>query len=51
MEVIHLNQRQLAARWDISEATLECWRSEGMGSKLLKLHNWVIVYFKKSNMI
>ena len=23
MEVIHFNQRQLAARWDISEATLE----------------------------
>jgi len=37
MEVIHFNQRQLAARWDISEATLERWRSEGIGPKFLKL--------------
>jgi DNA-binding transcriptional regulator YiaG len=29
MDVIHLNQKQLAARWCISEATLERWRSEG----------------------
>ncbi|WP_342050606.1 MULTISPECIES: helix-turn-helix transcriptional regulator [unclassified Cupriavidus] len=37
MEVIHFNQRQLTARWDISEATLERWRSEGIGPKFLKL--------------
>ena len=37
MEVIHFNQRQLAARWDISEATLKRWRSEGIGPKFLKL--------------
>jgi len=37
MEVVHLNQKQLAARWSISEATLERWRSEGMGPKFLKL--------------
>ena len=37
MEVVHFNQRQLAARWDISEATLESWRSEGIGPKFLKL--------------
>ena len=37
MEVIHFNQRQLAVRWDISEATLERWRSEGIGPKFLKL--------------
>ena len=37
MEVIHFNQRQLAARWDISEATLERWRSEGIDPKFLKL--------------
>ena len=37
MEVVHFNQRQLAARWDISEATLERWRSEGIGPKFLKL--------------
>ena len=37
MEIVHINQRQLAARWDISEATLERWRSEGIGPKFLKL--------------
>ncbi len=31
------NQRQLAARWSISEATLERWRSEGIGPRFLKL--------------
>lgn len=30
MEVVHLNQKQLAARWQLSEACLERWRSEGM---------------------
>jgi len=37
MEIAHFNQRQLAARWDISEATLERWRSKGIGSKYLKI--------------
>jgi predicted site-specific integrase-resolvase len=37
VEVAHLNQKQLAARWSISEATLERWRSEGIGPKFLKL--------------
>ena len=37
MEVAHLNQKQLAARWCISEATLERWRSEGIGPQFLKL--------------
>ena len=37
MEVVHLNQKQLAARWNISEASLERWRSEGIGAKFLKL--------------
>ena len=37
MEVVHLNQKQLAACWCISEATLERWRSEGIGPKFLKL--------------
>ena len=37
MEVVHLNQKQLAARWSVSEATLERWRSEGLGPKFLKL--------------
>ena len=33
----HLGQKQLAARWSISEASLERWRSEGIGPKFLKL--------------
>ena len=37
MDVVHLNQKQLAARWCISEATLERWRSAGIGPKFLKL--------------
>ena len=36
MDVVHLNQKQLAARWCISEATLERWRSAGIGPKFLK---------------
>ena len=42
MDVVHLNQKQLAARWNISEATLERWRSEGLGPKFLKLCGRVI---------
>ena len=42
MEVIHLNQKQLAARWHLSEATLERWRTEGIGPKFLKLPGRVI---------
>ena len=37
MDVVLLNQKQLAARWSISEVTLERWRSEGIGPKFLKL--------------
>jgi len=36
-EFIHFNHRQLATRWNISEATLERWHSEGVGSKFMKL--------------
>ena len=39
--VRHLNQRQLAERWDLSEATLERWRSEGIGPVFLKLRGQV----------
>ena len=39
--VRHLNQRQLAVRWDLSEATLERWRSEGIGPVFLKLQGQV----------
>ncbi len=37
MDVVHLNQKQLAARWNISEASLERWRSAGIGPKFLKI--------------
>lgn len=37
MSVKHLNQGQLAERWGVSEATLERWRSEGIGPVFLKL--------------
>lgn len=37
MEVVHLNQKQLATRWGVSEARLPRWRSEGIGPKFLKL--------------
>ena len=41
-QVKHLNQRQLAVRWDISEATLERWRSDGIGPVFLKLQGRVL---------
>ena len=37
MDVVHFNQKQLATRWDVSEASLERWRCEGIGPKFLKL--------------
>ena len=42
MDVAHFDQKQLAARWRISEATLERWRSEGLGPKFLKLGGRVL---------
>ena len=42
MSVKHLNHRQLADRWDISEASLERWRSEGIGPVFLKLQGRVL---------
>jgi len=41
MDVVHLNQKQLATRWAISEATLERWRSDGIGPMFLKLSGQV----------
>ncbi len=38
----HLNQRQLAERWDLSEGTLERWRSEGNGPVFMKLQGRVL---------
>jgi predicted site-specific integrase-resolvase len=42
MEISHFNQRALAKRWDVSEATLERWRSEGIGPIFLKLQGRVL---------
>ena len=42
MEIIHFNQRAVAKRWDVSEATLERWRSEGIGPVFLKLQGRVL---------
>ncbi len=42
MNVKHLNQRQLADRWDLSEASLERWRTEGIGPVFLKLQGRVL---------
>jgi len=38
----HLHQHDLATRWSISEATLERWRSSGIGPVFLKLHGRVL---------
>jgi hypothetical protein len=42
MEVVHLNQKQLAARWHLSEACPERWRSEGIGPKFMRLKGRVL---------
>lgn len=42
----HLNQRQLADRWDISLRTLERWRCESIGPQYLKLHGRVLYRVK-----
>ena len=42
MEVVHINQKQLAGRWHLSEASLERWRSEGIGPKFMKLKGRVL---------
>ena len=41
MDVVHLNQKQLATRWAVSEATLERWRSIGIGPVFLRLSGQV----------
>lgn len=41
-KVKHLNQGQLADRWDMSEATLERWRTMGIGPVFLKLQGRVL---------
>lgn len=42
MSVKHLNQHQLSERWGISEASLERWRTEGIGPLYLKLQGRVL---------
>ena len=42
MEIRHLTQRELAERWRISEATLERWRSDGIGPNYLRLQGRVL---------
>lgn len=42
MSIKYLNQRQLTDRWDVSEATLERWRSEGIGPVYLKLQGRIL---------
>jgi hypothetical protein len=42
MEIRHLNQKQLAERWQVSEASLERWRYEKIGPDYLKLYGRVL---------
>ena len=42
VSIKHMNQQQLAERWDVSEATLERWRSDGIGPVFLKLQGRVL---------
>jgi hypothetical protein len=42
VSIKHLNQHQLADRWCLSEASLERWRTEGIGPVYLKLHGRVL---------
>lgn len=42
MSIKHLNQAELAERWDVSEATLERWRSDGNGPIFMKLQGRVL---------
>ena len=42
MEIRHLNQKQLAQRWQVSEACLERWRHEKIGPDYLKLQGRVL---------
>ena len=42
MTTPHLHQHDLATRWSLSEATLERWRTEGIGPVFLKLHGRVL---------
>ena len=38
----HINQKQLADRWDLSQRTLERWRAIGWGPLFLKIGGRVV---------
>jgi predicted site-specific integrase-resolvase len=42
MAIQHINQQTLAERWQVSETTLERWRSIGVGPVFLKLHGRIV---------
>ena len=42
MAIQHINQQTLAERWQVSEATLERWRTQGIGPVFLKLHGRIV---------
>ncbi|KAF0228204.1 MAG: hypothetical protein FD175_2310 [Beijerinckiaceae bacterium] len=42
MTVRHLNQIELAARWNISHRTLERWRWSGEGPRFIKIGGRVV---------
>ena len=42
MAIQHINQQTLAERWQVSETTLERWRSIGVGPVFLKLHGGIV---------
>lgn len=42
MAIQHINQQTLAERWKVSEATLERWRSIGVGPAFLKLQGRIV---------
>lgn len=42
MSVRHLNQIELAARWNISHRTLERWRWSGEGPRFMKVGGRVV---------
>ena len=50
MEIRHLSQRELAKRRRISEATLERWRSEGLGPNYLKLQGRVLYLISEATL-
>ncbi len=42
MQLKHLNQKELARRWNISHRTLERWRWAGEGPQFMKLGGRVV---------